>query len=267
MYLKEKESPARFYVIKNDPAKSGNDHPRGYLEFTSNKFILTNLQEARAEKVQILETFGEPVLYFYDERTRVYSLAGYFLNSDKFMDGIVDHVTHNWSLAFKRFYEQQLRGTKLSAQGNIAILSVDGMLIYGYPISFSIATTSINPNTTAFSMSYLVTKQVVTPSITNASLTNIQSWQRNLDGLWQIDKTNLNEAQSETVDQYISKLNELQTDIDTLKDSLFVKQIYTTEEDRQLAEKELKGKELLYDWYQNELNELRTNWLMNRDPN
>jgi len=253
----EKDAPAFFYVVKKesgDPKK-----PQGYIEALSNKFLLTNIQENHLEKLQVLETFGEPVLYFFNERTKIYSLAGLFLNAYQGDDKII----YNWALAFRSFYNDYLRGTKLAEAKNIAILAVDGMLMYGYAIAFNIVTDSQNPHSVPFTMSYMVTKQVIVPPPSiyvrmNADanvgvLTAAKKWKLGLEQHYKLNYENLTQAQEEQLQEVNVEIDTLTTEIEQIIEQL--QQLATagsTDFETLTTEKDKKGI-------------LRDNWILYRN--
>lgn len=85
-------------------------------------FIIQSIQEQRAEKSQIIETFGEDYIYFFGERPRFLTVSGVLLNSKDF----------NWKSEFWANYEQRLRGTRLVEQNARAYLYFDDVVVEGF---------------------------------------------------------------------------------------------------------------------------------------
>jgi hypothetical protein len=110
-------------------------------------FILQNITDQRAEKQQVIETFGEPFIYFYGERPRTVSFSGMLVNSEDF----------NWRAQFWENYENHLRGTKLVQENARVYLTYDTILLEGYPISASAQDTSDSPYAIPFQMQMFVT--------------------------------------------------------------------------------------------------------------
>jgi hypothetical protein len=90
-------------------------------------FIIQEVAEARAEKQQIIETFGEDYVYFFGERPRFLTVRGVLLNTQDF----------NWKSEFWENYERHLRGTRLVEQNARAYLYFDDVVVEGYFMPFS----------------------------------------------------------------------------------------------------------------------------------
>ena len=211
----EKESPAYFYILKNkdkDP-NDPNGTPKGKVMFLSNKFLLTGVQEMHNEKVQILETFGEPVLFFFDERTKVYTFSGMLLDAYQEIDEEEqDNIAYNWAMSFRLFYDKHLRGTKLAEEGNIAVLAVDTMLLYGYPLSLGLSISSVNPNSSDFNMTFAVIDEIIVPAASIGQI-DATSEPRTLENLWTTNNA-MTDKQKEMLATYQINVNEIQYKID-----------------------------------------------------
>lgn len=85
-------------------------------------FLVQSIQEQRAEKSQIIETFGEDYIYFFGERPRFITVSGMLLNSKDF----------NWKSEFWENYEQRLRGTRLVEQNARAYFYFDDVVVEGF---------------------------------------------------------------------------------------------------------------------------------------
>jgi len=144
--------------------------------FGTNQFLLTAFREVRQEKVQILETFGAPSLYFFDEKTKVYNITGVLLeakpanlkqrfdyedNSDFTQ---MRNQSKEWVGGFKEFWNTHLRGSKLAESGRIALLVFGNDIMYGYPVSFTLNKSSATPAHRIFNMSMIITDHVTKES-------------------------------------------------------------------------------------------------------
>lgn len=139
----------------------------------TNQFLLTALREVRQEKVQILETFGAPSLYFFDEKTKVYGLTGVLLEANpantasayEFGDDSdftrMRDESKEWVGGFQEFWDKHLRGSQLVKDNRIALLVFGNDMMYGYPVSFTLTKNSGTPNHRLFNMSMIVTDHVV----------------------------------------------------------------------------------------------------------
>lgn len=98
-------------------------------------FILQSVSEARMEKHQIVETFGEPYIFFFGESPR-------FLDVQAIL---VDSLDFNWYAEFWANYEQYLRGSKSVEMGARTYLFYDDNIVEGYMLMASARKTSDQP--------------------------------------------------------------------------------------------------------------------------
>jgi hypothetical protein len=84
-------------------------------------FFVDSVQEERAEKVQVVDTFGEPIVFFFGESPRVQRVSGGLMNSADF----------NWEQEFWANYEQYFRGSKLAQLGARLYLIYDDRIVEG----------------------------------------------------------------------------------------------------------------------------------------
>ncbi len=159
--LVEKNAPASIVISEYKNGQLGR-----LTDYGTNKFFLQSITENKQERAQILETFGDSVILFFGERTRVYTLNGSILDANQKYFGQVDEVVFNWAAAFRLFYDEHLRGTQLAKDGKVAVLSVNGQVYIGYPLSLSMITDSRNPMLAGFNMSWAVVKQLFLPPST-----------------------------------------------------------------------------------------------------
>jgi hypothetical protein len=98
-------------------------------------FILQNVTEARMEKHQIVETFGESYIFFFGEAPRFIDVQLVLINSLDF----------NWEAEWWENYENNLRGTKLVERGAKLYLFYDDNIVDGYMLSSQAAKVSDQP--------------------------------------------------------------------------------------------------------------------------
>ena len=110
-------------------------------------FMVTSVQEQRAEKVQIVETFGEGYFYATGGRPNVISVGGYLVNSKDFA----------WRAQFWENYNTYLRGTKLVERKAKAFFGWDDILVEGYILSANAAENAEAQEHLNFSFNMLVT--------------------------------------------------------------------------------------------------------------
>lgn len=87
-------------------------------------FILQRVAEARMEKHQIVETFGESYVFFFGEAPRFVDVSAIIVNSHDF----------NWRAEWWENYENNFRGTKLVEKGARLYLFYDDVILEGYMI-------------------------------------------------------------------------------------------------------------------------------------
>lgn len=85
-------------------------------------FMLQSVSEARMEKQQIVETFGEPYIFFFGEAPRFIDVQAILLKSFDF----------NWRAEWWENYDKYLRGTRLVELGARAYLFYEDTIIEGY---------------------------------------------------------------------------------------------------------------------------------------
>lgn len=85
-------------------------------------FILQSVSDAREEKVQIIETFGDAYIFFFGERPRFLNVSAVLINSFDF----------NWKAEFWENYERYLRGTKCAEMGARVYLFYDDNIVEGF---------------------------------------------------------------------------------------------------------------------------------------
>lgn len=110
-------------------------------------FFIQGVQEERAEKQQILETFGEPFIFLFGERARMVTFSGILLNTFDF----------NWEGEWWHNYDQYLRGTKCVENDARIFLSFEETLVTGYIIGSSANKNAQERNWVNFQFTMFVT--------------------------------------------------------------------------------------------------------------
>lgn len=98
-------------------------------------FILQQVQEARMEKHQIVETFGESYIFFFGEAPRFLDVQAVLINSLDF----------NWRAEWWENWERRLRGTKSVELGARTYLFYDDLIVEGYMLLAQAVEASIEP--------------------------------------------------------------------------------------------------------------------------
>lgn len=125
----------------NDP-KAGRGKVTRYYDF-----IIQGVDDTRQEKMQVIETFGDPYVFFYGEKPRFVTFNGLLINTEDF----------NWRAQFWKNYDRYLRGTKLVQLNARAYLAYDSIVIEGYPVQANATDNAEMPYSVPFSLTMLVT--------------------------------------------------------------------------------------------------------------
>lgn len=139
----------------------------GFVVFGTDQFIIQNASEQDSERFQIVETFGEPVAFFYGRKPRIYNYSGILFNSKSNRErspGQKSSSSTAWRDNFKLAYELFLRGTKCVRFRARAYLNYDQVLREGYILNNQISQ-STYPNMVNFSFSMFITREVNLESI------------------------------------------------------------------------------------------------------
>lgn len=123
-----------------------DDISAGYTYMYTN-FLLQSIQEQRAEKMQVIQTFGEPFVFFFGEHPRIISATGILLNTEDF----------NWRAEFWENYDKYWRGTKCVQTKTRVTLQWDDILIEGYFIQADASEDANNPNQVNLSFQIFLT--------------------------------------------------------------------------------------------------------------
>ena len=110
-------------------------------------FLLQAVSEERAEKSQVLETFGEPYIFLFGERPRMVSFQGILVNSFDF----------NWESEWWYNYEEFLRGTRCVETDARVYIQYDTVLVGGYILAANAARNANEPYHVNFSFQLFVT--------------------------------------------------------------------------------------------------------------
>lgn len=106
-----------------------------YTDKFSN-FLLQAIQESRMEKMQVVQTFGAPFVFFFGEHPRMIAGTGILLTTEDF----------NWRAEFLENYDRYLRGTKCIENKARVTLSWDDIVVEGFFVKVDIQDTADNNN-------------------------------------------------------------------------------------------------------------------------
>jgi hypothetical protein len=113
-------------------------------------FLIQNLQDARVEKSQLVQTFGEHWIFFFGQRPRSISFQGLLLNTTDF----------NWKAEWWENYENYLRGTALVENNARLYLFYDNVILEGYLLQSQTVDTEQMPNAVAFNATMILTNHI-----------------------------------------------------------------------------------------------------------
>jgi hypothetical protein len=125
-------------------AAAPSDTGRG---IRNSNFIIQSIQEQRAEKQQIILTFGEPYIFFFGEQPRQITVNGILLNTEDF----------NWRAEWWENYDRYLRGTQCVRQKTRVYLSWDDIVVEGYITQATANEDSSNRNLVQFQFQMFLT--------------------------------------------------------------------------------------------------------------
>ncbi len=154
--------PVRGIVIKDETyatiqVRQANGRPLPLFDAASitatgrgdlnSNFLIQSISEQRAEKQQIVMTFGEPYIFFFGEQPRIISVQGVLLNTEDF----------NWRAEWWENYDKYLRGTACVRSRSRVYLSWDDIVVEGYLLTSSAQETSTEQNYVRFEFQLFVT--------------------------------------------------------------------------------------------------------------
>lgn len=125
---------------------AANDSDTGKGIRNSN-FLIQSITEQRAEKQQIILTFGEPYIFFFGEQPRMINVTGVLLNTEDF----------NWRAEWWANYDLYLRGTQCVRQKTRVYLSWDDIVVEGYIVTSNAVDDASNRNLVQFQFQMFLT--------------------------------------------------------------------------------------------------------------
>ena len=121
--------------------------PDGFTSSGYANFILQTVQEARMEKHQIVETFGDAYIFFFGENPRFLDVSAVLVNSHDF----------NWEAEWWENYNTYFRGTKLVELGARCYLFYDDNIVEGYMLTSQAVKSADQPYTVNLSFRLFIT--------------------------------------------------------------------------------------------------------------
>lgn len=174
LHLKAR-APANITVIKENGdvvlmynglgGRKSPDSNFGTQDNYYNDFTLLQITEAREEKMQVVETFGEDFVFFFGERPRFIACAGVLANA----------IDFNWRAEFWENYDKYLRGTKLVEAKAKVYLSWDDIMVEGYIVRAQAVDNASDPYAIPFNFAMLITGYFSLAALNFSALTQLKN--------------------------------------------------------------------------------------------
>jgi len=119
--------------------------------YQTDHFILQGINRPNTEKFQVVETFGEPAIIFYDQRAKIYQFNGTLLNAENVL----------WRDEFFDAYNRYLRGTMVAENNYRMLLTFDEMMLEGALLNININQTADSPKGVSMSFQMYVEKETM----------------------------------------------------------------------------------------------------------
>ena len=142
------------------------------------EFYIESISEGNSEKLQIVETFEDPNVYFFGSKVRVYNFSGK-LRNDKI---------NNWANQFELLYEAAIKGTRLAEMKAMVYLIADDRTYVGFPISTSYGKVAQMLNVVNFNMAFLVIRKIVSGPFNTELVANLAQIAKDKDTKKKIDE-------------------------------------------------------------------------------
>jgi hypothetical protein len=147
------DQPATIRLIRRRKPEELDDIPAGEVRMPwvnlippNTKFFLEQVNEAREEKVQVIDTFGEWVAFFFGRKPEVYSYSGTLLNAKN----------HDWKNEFQFNYDNYLRGSQAVKHRATMVLQYDDVMVEGYMMNCVISQSAMADKSVPFQFTLLV---------------------------------------------------------------------------------------------------------------
>jgi hypothetical protein len=123
---------------------AGDDDTQGGVGYID--FLLQNVNHTLNEKVQIVETLGDYVAFFFGTSAPMWTYSGTLLNT----------YQDDWTMRMFRIFQSLGRGTQLAKNGQIMRIRYDSMIVAGAMVNFQWALNSETEMACPFSFNFLV---------------------------------------------------------------------------------------------------------------
>lgn len=127
----------------SQPSVNGS---KGILIDAYTRFFLQSVSEPEQEKYQVVETFTGFYAFFFGKRPPIYRYSGVLLSDPNY----------RWNNDFKYIYENFFRGTSAVELNAEVIITYDGRVVTGFPLSLTMQQDAMNDKGMPFAMDILV---------------------------------------------------------------------------------------------------------------
>ena len=138
---------------------SREESKRGIKSSYTTNFIVQSVSESKAEKQQIVQTFGDDYVYFYGQQPTMLQVQAILPESEEFM----------YAQEFWLNYGSGLRGTQLVLNNARMYLTVAGQVFEGYLTTASTAKRADSPRVVNLNFSIYVTQSYYLKALESAA--------------------------------------------------------------------------------------------------
>jgi hypothetical protein len=146
------ETFATLQILYKDMRKAAlvnSSHSEGVANGTAN-FVITNVKHARAETIQIAQTFSSVYLNVFGEQPRVLNIQGVLLKSKNFP----------WRTEWLRNYDQNMRASRTVEDAARLYLTVEDTIYEGHMIACEVADQAETPMMSPMQFTMLLTNVI-----------------------------------------------------------------------------------------------------------
>ena len=149
---------AHLKVLKNSSLTKAEGDSSISSSYTTN-FIVQSINESKAEKQQIVQTFGDDYVYFYGQQPTMLQVQAVLPESEEFM----------YAQEFWTNYGSALRGTQLVLKNARMYFTVAGQVFEGYITNASTSKRADSPRVVNLNFSIYVTNSYYLQTLSNTN--------------------------------------------------------------------------------------------------
>lgn len=146
--------------LLHNSSLSKEESKQGIKSSYTTNFIVQSVSESKAEKQQIVQTFGDDYVYFYGQQPTMLQVQAVLPESEEFM----------YAQEFWLNYGSGLRGTQLVLNNARMYLTVAGQVFEGYLTTASTAKRADSPRVVNLNFSIYVTQSYYLKALESAAV-------------------------------------------------------------------------------------------------